>query len=512
MSDNQRRQSTTSSGYGDISASSRVQNSNHSERHRFPDPANARVSSCAAAAQSTCICRGHQSTPTVHCGRCQSKFVCVHSKELSHREQHKEMKRFDPFHPVEKVLQIVVLPVGTYKHSFDLPTSDMHDWKRCNKEVWVISMKVHDDKLAHYWPSSLSLNVNEFQVLKIDAPTPERKRRDELFNATKFFKNGTNCINLEISEKQEDFVVGFLLTRVLTPIQLEHEILAKQYLPEDKARERVRSLLNKSDSNDDELVVMGSNRLPLTCPITLTKMAMPARGLLCDHIQCFDISNYLQVNEKMKAVNNRWKCAVCSLYRRPDELEVDGWAHEVLNKTDASAKEVEVCSRGDWRITRIEEETIDDDDDYVEEPVKNTIPVCTQTIKHDPDAASNKRPLEASEIGNSKRRKWESTVIDILDSDDEEAPPPPPKTVTITKPSLATSADESSDGSRVGNKTTASNRCSERESSSFRRSSTSSSHQSSDSRRSSSDARLPQKKQTTYSASRRMAEIVDLID
>lgn len=39
-----------------------------------------------------------------------------------------------------------------------------------------------------------------------------------------------------------------------------------------------------------------------------TRMLIPVKPYDCKHLQCFDLSNYLMMNEKRPT----WKCAVCS--------------------------------------------------------------------------------------------------------------------------------------------------------------------------------------------------------
>ena len=48
--------------------------------------------------------------------------------------------------------------------------------------------------------------------------------------------------------------------------------------------------------------------MSLLCPITFKRMTLPARGIDCVHIQCFDLESYLKCNSE-KLV---WKCPVCN--------------------------------------------------------------------------------------------------------------------------------------------------------------------------------------------------------
>eukprot|EP00933_Yihiella_yeosuensis_P019999 TRINITY_DN16128_c0_g1_i1.p1 TRINITY_DN16128_c0_g1~~TRINITY_DN16128_c0_g1_i1.p1 ORF type:complete len:263 (-),score=55.34 TRINITY_DN16128_c0_g1_i1:44-784(-) len=78
----------------------------------------------------------------------------------------------------------------------------------------------------------------------------------------------------------------------------------------------------------------------------------PVRGDLCQHMQCFDLNGYLSTNNQMQAVNNRWKCPLCSLILRPQDLRRDLHFAEVLRVTSnqPDLEEVEVLENGAWRL------------------------------------------------------------------------------------------------------------------------------------------------------------------
>ncbi|VDP00711.1 unnamed protein product [Heligmosomoides polygyrus] len=42
--------------------------------------------------------------------------------------------------------------------------------------------------------------------------------------------------------------------------------------------------------------------------LSRTRISLPARCKKCSHLQCFDLYNYLQMNEKRPT----WRCPVCS--------------------------------------------------------------------------------------------------------------------------------------------------------------------------------------------------------
>jgi len=76
---------------------------------------------------------------------------------------------------------------------------------------------------------------------------------------------------------------------------------------------------------------------------------MPARGEACAHLSCVDLFAYLVSNLRTKAFNSRWRCPVCSLRVRPQDLRIDGFLEVVLAATTEKTQEVIVAADGSWR-------------------------------------------------------------------------------------------------------------------------------------------------------------------
>ncbi|KAJ8872185.1 hypothetical protein PR048_025787 [Dryococelus australis] len=63
-----------------------------------------------------------------------------------------------------------------------------------------------------------------------------------------------------------------------------------------------------------------SLRVSLACPLGKTRMALPCRSTSCSHLQCFDASVFLNMNE----LRPTWQCPVCSQPCPYDTLVLDG--------------------------------------------------------------------------------------------------------------------------------------------------------------------------------------------
>merc|ERR1712159_652739 len=69
---------------------------------------------------------------------------------------------------------------------------------------------------------------------------------------------------------------------------------------------------------------------------------------------CFGLAAYLESNCKMRAMNNRWTCPVCSTVLKPSDLRIDGYVERVLAETPAHVEEVAILE--DLSYTIVEEE------------------------------------------------------------------------------------------------------------------------------------------------------------
>ena len=90
----------------------------------------------------------------------------------------------------------------------------------------------------------------------------------------------------------------------------------------------------ESDDDDDAgnvpNNVSNSLTLSLLCPIKKTPMIFPVRGRTCKHLQCFDLKNFLQINESVSG--GRWRCGNCENFVSVRDLIHDGLFQVMIDK------------------------------------------------------------------------------------------------------------------------------------------------------------------------------------
>lgn len=100
---------------------------------------------------------------------------------------------------------------------------------------------------------------------------------------------------------------------------------------------------NKLHEMVDDDILATSLKTSLICPLSKVKMTLPVRATSCNHLQCFDGSMYLMMND----VKSVWQCPVCNQSCFYEDLYIDGYFANVLNDEKlASANEIQINSDG----------------------------------------------------------------------------------------------------------------------------------------------------------------------
>jgi len=132
--------------------------------------------------------------------------------------------------------------------------------------------------------------------------------------------------------------------------QLLDSIKINNHIGYDEAVTLVRSSFNIS--NDIQELFF---KISLNCPLSYSRINIPAKGKACKHIQCFDLYSYLDMNQR----NPKWKCPVCAKIILNDDLLVDGYMEKILMEAQR-AETIKIVPDASWEVL---EEIADDDED-----------------------------------------------------------------------------------------------------------------------------------------------------
>lgn len=255
------------------------------------------------------------------------------------------LERVDEFHP----------PVGAglLRHSFASCSSTFSlsftaqatQWR---KQQWAVHLRaVHlgsTDLGGPAWPHKVQGKLNGRQCVAIDPPKHLHVRREQCYNLTPLLRQGVNTLELKFTprpdkpreEPEEGYCVGVVLTRPRSVASIIARIRTRSTETVASGRQRVERLLTQVASREvteEECKVTGNfgRTLKPLCPVSLCPIEEAAIGRVCNHIQVFDLQAYIAVNQRMRSLDKRWTCPVCSLPLRPDEVILDPFAQGILD-------------------------------------------------------------------------------------------------------------------------------------------------------------------------------------
>ncbi|KAM3828176.1 E3 SUMO-protein ligase PIAS1 isoform 4-T5 [Vipera latastei] len=162
----------------------------------------------------------------------------------------------------------------------------------------------------------------------------------------------------------------------------------------------------KLTADPDSEIATTSLRVSLLCPLGKMRLAIPCRSLTCSHLQCFDATLYIQMNEKKPT----WVCPVCDKKAPYEHLIIDGLFMEIL-KYCTDCDEIQFKEDGSWAPMRSKKEAQEVTTSF------NGVEGClSSSVDHQ---VSSHQP--------NKNKKVEVIDLTIDSSSDEEEEEPPVK-------------------------------------------------------------------------------------
>eukprot|EP00929_Paragymnodinium_shiwhaense_P117844 TRINITY_DN8919_c0_g1_i1.p1 TRINITY_DN8919_c0_g1~~TRINITY_DN8919_c0_g1_i1.p1 ORF type:complete len:641 (-),score=171.61 TRINITY_DN8919_c0_g1_i1:132-2054(-) len=294
---------------------------------------------CSSAAHRACVAGACQG------GKIPADYVCPPCR----------LERVDEFH--------VASGDGLLRHSFASSSStftlsfqsNVNQWR---KQMWSLhlrSVSLREPELTGpSWPHRAQGKLNGRQCVVIDPPKHLHIRREQCYNLTPLLKSGVNNLELRFTPKpdrardepEESYCVGVVLTRPRSVQSIIARIRSRSTETVASGQQRVRRLISqvaRKEKNEDECKVTGNfgRILKPLCPVSLCPIEEAAIGRHCNHVQVFDLPAYIAVNQRMRSLDKRWTCPVCSLALRPDDVVLDPFAQGILDTLRGDEDNVE---------------------------------------------------------------------------------------------------------------------------------------------------------------------------
>ncbi|XP_050323338.1 E3 SUMO-protein ligase PIAS2 isoform X4 [Bactrocera neohumeralis] len=302
------------------------------------------------------------------------------------------------------------------------------------------------------FPPSVSVKVNNKlcqlpNVIPTNRPNVEPKRPPRPVNVTanvKLSPTVTNTITVQwCPDYTRGYCIAVYLVKKLTSAQLLHRMKTKGVKPADYTRGLIKEKLTEDADCEIATTML---KVSLNCPLGKMKMSIPCRASTCSHLQCFDASLYLQMNERKPT----WNCPVCDKAAIYDNLVIDGYFQEVLASSllKPDDTEIQLHKDGSWSThsLRNEAQIIDTPTKPVEkvEVISDDIEVITtedvKMVKAGaPPAIANDQPTSTTN----------SETVDLTLSDSDDDMPLAKRRPTIKQTSAASATNSAVSTSNI---------------------------------------------------------------
>ncbi|XP_064800114.1 E3 SUMO-protein ligase PIAS4-A-like [Oncorhynchus masou masou] len=192
------------------------------------------------------------------------------------------------------------------------------------------------------YPPCLSIKVNQKHI-----PLPEIHRHCTPINITptvslSLLASFRLCVWWKSCSKR--YSVAVYLVKVLSPSDLLSQLKSQSVESLTFCRQRIQEKLRFDP--ECEVTTTGL-QVSLICPLGKMRLSVPCRGRKCGHLQCFDGTLYLQMNEKRPT----WTCPVCHELVPYSQLTIDGLLTVILALEGFQDNtEVEYLADGSWRF------------------------------------------------------------------------------------------------------------------------------------------------------------------
>lgn len=251
-------------------------------------------------------------------------------------------------------------------------------WKKNGWALHLRAVSMHDGICGGpAWPHQAVGKLNGRQCVTIEPPEHLHHRRERCYNLTGLLRQGKNTLELRFfpdperrrDQPMDQYCVGVTVIGPVAPEVMVSNIRKACEETVESAKQRVRDLLRRAKEEEGlgECVATGSfgKILKPLCPISFCPIDEAAIGRSCRHVQVFDLNSYIEINHKMRALDKRWSCPVCSVRVGPDDIQLDPYAQEILDTMKGAEMDVEEVVFADdasWQTVSAAPE--DDDDDF----------------------------------------------------------------------------------------------------------------------------------------------------
>ncbi|XP_076588389.1 E3 SUMO-protein ligase PIAS1-like [Chaetodon auriga] len=247
----------------------------------------------------------------------------------------------------------------------------------------------------------------------------EPKRPSRPINITSLVRLSTTVPNTIVvswtAEIGRSYSMAVYLVKQQSSTVLLQRLRAKGIRNPDHSRALIKEKLT---ADPDSEIATTSLRVSLLCPLGKMRLMIPCRALTCSHLQCFDATLYIQMNEKKPT----WVCPVCDKKAPYEHLIIDGLFVEILNSC-MDCDEIQFKEDGSWAPMRSKKEV----QEVSSASYNNGLDGSCRTSAGTDQRSSSSSSHGGSDGSNSKKVEVIDLTLDSSSDDEgQDSPPPPP--------------------------------------------------------------------------------------
>ncbi|XP_033149380.1 zinc finger MIZ domain-containing protein 2 [Drosophila busckii] len=222
---------------------------------------------------------------------------------------------------------------------------------RTDLELQLKCFHQDDRQMNTNWPHTVTVSANATPL------NIERSEKNSTALRPLYLKSvcqpGRNTLQLTASSCCCSHLFVLQLVHRPSVRQVLQTLHKRNLLPLEHSVQKIKRNLSLPSVGADGVANAGSPdaaqqcaKISLKCPITKSRIRLPARGHECKHVQCFDLEAYLMINSE----RGSWRCPECSKSAITDTLEIDQYIWAILNMlSNSDVDEVIIDSSANWR-------------------------------------------------------------------------------------------------------------------------------------------------------------------
>ncbi|KAM9824863.1 E3 SUMO-protein ligase PIAS1-like isoform X1 [Syngnathus typhle] len=246
----------------------------------------------------------------------------------------------------------------------------------------------------------------------------EPKRPSRPINITSLVRLSTTVPNTIVvswtAEIGRNYSMAVYLVKQQSSTVLLQRLRAKGIRNPDHSRALIKEKLT---ADPDSEIATTSLRVSLLCPLGKMRLMIPCRALTCSHLQCFDATLYIQMNEKKPT----WVCPVCDKKAPYELLIIDGLFVEILNSC-VDCDEIQFKEDGNWAPMRTKKDLQEVSCAALSSSLNG---LCPMSAGSDQQISLSANHSSGSNDSSSKKMAVIDLTLDSSSEDDEQDTPPP---------------------------------------------------------------------------------------